>query len=193
MIDYRGLSFWHESVPDDLTARAPLPGDRDADVAIVGGGLTGLWTAWYLLERDPTLRIVVLEKEIAGFGASGRNGGWCSALFPASTAKLERLHGLDAALAMRRAMIDTVDEVGRVAAAEGIDCDYVKGGTVSYARDAVQAAEADAEVAEAARYRVDRIERTVTGTFDPACARVQPARLVRGLARVVESLGVTIY
>ncbi|MCU1423052.1 MAG: FAD-dependent oxidoreductase [Microbacteriaceae bacterium] len=191
------MSFWFDSLvesgADDLARRPALPGNIHADVAIVGGGLTGLWTAYYLAKADPDLRIVVLEKEIAGFGASGRNGGWCSALFPASTAKLERLHGLDAALAMRRAMIETVDEVGRVAALEGIHCDYVKGGTVSYARDAVQATEADAEVAEAARYRVDRIERTATGTFDPACARVQPARLVRGLARVVESLGVTIF
>ena len=108
---YRGVSFWHDTVPDDLTPRAPLAGDEDADVAIIGAGLTGLWTAWYLLERDPSLRVVLLEREIAGFGASGRNGGWCSALFPRSTASLERAHGLDAALAMRRAMIGTVDEV----------------------------------------------------------------------------------
>ena len=196
-MNYRSVSFWFDSLvesgADDLAPRPALPGNIHADVAIVGGGLTGLWTAYYLAKADPSLRIAVLEKEIAGFGASGRNGGWCSALFPASTAKLERLHGLDAALAMRRAMIETVDEVGRVVALEGIDCDYVRGGTVSFARDAVQAAEADAEVAEAARYRVDRIARTATGTFDPACARVQPARLVRGLARVVESLGVSIY
>src|SRR5690606_17577626 len=82
--DYRGLSFWHDSVSSDLHPRAGLPGDLDVDVAIVGGGLTGLWTAYYLARRDPALRIAVLEKHIAGFGASGRNGGWCSALFPAS-------------------------------------------------------------------------------------------------------------
>ena len=109
---YYDLSFWHETA-GDLTPRAGLDGDTEADVAIVGGGLTGLWTAWYLLERDPALRIVVLEKEIAGFGASGRNGGWCSALFPRSTASLERAHGRPAALAMRRAMIDTIAEVER--------------------------------------------------------------------------------
>ncbi len=203
MTDYRGLSFWHESVPDDLTARAPLPGDRDADVAIVGGGLTGLWTAWYLLERDPTLRIVVLEKEIAGFGASGRNGGWCSALFPRSTASLAATHGLDAAVAMRRAMIATVDEVGAVAASIGLDIDYAKGGTVSYARSAVQLRAAEAEVADAVRWGVDEVElwgadRTLASgalaaTFDPACARIHPAKLVRGLARAVEARGAVIH
>jgi len=191
--DYRELSFWHDSVPDDLTPRAGLPGDLDADVAIVGGGLTGLWTAWYLLERDPSLRIVILEKEIAGFGASGRNGGWCSALFPRSTASLERTHGRDAALSMRRAMIDTVDEVGRVAASLGLDIDYAKGGTLALARTPVQLRAAEAEVAEAAAYGVDPLELRGAASFDPNCARVHPAKLVRGLARAVEAAGATIY
>ena len=120
MTEYRDLSFWHDSVPDDLTPRPALPGNTTVDIAIIGGGLTGLWTAYYLTEIDPTLTIAVLEKEIAGFGASGRNGGWCSALFPASTSALERRHGLEQALAMRRAMIATVDEVGRASCRERV-------------------------------------------------------------------------
>lgn len=206
---YRQLSFWFDSLvesgADAVTRRPALQGDLAVDVAIVGGGLTGLWTAYYLARAEPTLRIAVLEKEIAGFGASGRNGGWCSALFPASTASLERRHGRDAAVAMRRAMVDTVDEVGRVAAAEGIGCDFVRGGTVTFARSGVQLAAARAEVDEAARYGVDQIELwqgermppgavgALAATFDPACARLQPAKLVRGLARTVERLGVVIY
>lgn len=203
MTDYRGLSYWHDSVPDDLTPRAPLPGDRDADVAIVGGGLTGLWTAWYLLERDPTLRVVVLEKEIAGFGASGRNGGWCSALFPRSTASLAAAYGRDAAVEMRRAMIATVDEVGAVAASLGLDIDYAKGGTISFARSDVQWAAAQEEAADAARFGVDTVELwgadrvraagSLGATFDPACARIHPAKLVRGLARAVEARGAVIH
>jgi len=197
---YRWLSFWHESVPDDLSPRTPLGGDISADVAIVGGGLTGLWAAYYLLERDPTLRVVVLEKHIAGFGASGRNGGWCSALFPATTAALAREHSRDAALAMRRAVVDTVDEVGRVTAAERIDCDFVRGGTLSLARTPLQMDAARAEVLEARGYGVDDLRLVETGvggalgaSFDPACARLHPAKLVRGLARVVESRGAVIY
>ena len=203
MTDFRQLSFWHDTVPDDLTPRAALDADLDVDVAIVGGGLTGLWTAWYLLERDPSLSIAVLEKEIVGFGASGRNGGWCSALFPRSTVSLERAHGREAALAMRRAMIDTVDEVGRVAASIGLDIDYLKGGTVSFARSGVQLAAAKAEVAEAAGFGVDQVELwaqdrvkaagALGASFDPACARLHPAKLVRGLARALESRGVVIY
>ncbi|HEY7174167.1 MAG TPA: FAD-binding oxidoreductase, partial [Micromonosporaceae bacterium] len=127
--DYRRLSHWMAIVDDDLTPRPSLGADVDADVAIVGGGLTGLWTAYYLAAADPGLRIVVLESEIAGFGASGRNGGWCSALFPQSISALARRHDRDSAIAMHRAMCATVDEVGRVAAAERIDCDFAKGGT----------------------------------------------------------------
>jgi glycine/D-amino acid oxidase-like deaminating enzyme len=198
--DYRRLSFWHDSVADDLSPRTALAGDTTADVAIVGGGLTGLWTAYYLLERDPTLRVAVLEKHIAGFGASGRNGGWCSALFPASTAALAREHGRGAALAMRRAMVDTVDEVGRVTAAEGIDCDFARGGTLSLARTPLQLEAARAEVLVARSYGVDdlRLAETDVGgalgaSVDPACARLHPAKLVRGLARLLEARGVAIY
>jgi hypothetical protein len=121
------LSLWHDTVDGGWGPRPGLSGDVDADVAIVGAGFTGLWTAYYLAEADPTLRIVVLEAETAGFGASGRNGGWCSALFPASLRTLAALTDRDGALAQHRAMRETVDEVIRVAAAEGIDAHIAKG------------------------------------------------------------------
>lgn len=198
-LSYRRLSFWHDTVPDDLSPRPALDGDLEADIAIVGGGLTGLWTAWYLLERDPALTIAVLEKEIAGFGASGRNGGWLSALFPRSAASLERAHGRDAAVRMRRAMIATVDEVGRLAASLGLDIDYAKGGTIALARSEVQLAAARAEVAEAREFGVDPLELwgprngALGASFDPNCARIHPAKLVRGLARALEGRGVRIF
>jgi glycine/D-amino acid oxidase-like deaminating enzyme len=208
---YRALSFWHDSVPDPLLPGDPLPGDAQADVAIVGAGFTGLWTAYYLAKRDPGLRVVVCEREIAGFGASGRNGGWCSALFPASLAKLARLpgSGRDAAIAMQRAMHETVDEVGRVAAAEGIDCHFAKGGTVMLARSPAQLERAKGEVAEARQFgfseeslrllgaaeAADLAGATdvLGGTFTPHCAAIHPARLVRGLAAAVRHAGVTVY
>jgi glycine/D-amino acid oxidase-like deaminating enzyme len=186
--------------------RPALPGDRDVDVAIVGGGFTGLWTAYYLATADPGLRIAVLEAEYAGFGASGRNGGWCSALFPKSVSALARRHGRGPALAMYAALRDTVDEVGRVAAAEGIDCHYAKGGTVVLARSAAQLARARSEVAEAGEFGLDLTllsateasarcgaSNVVGGTYTPDCAAIHPARLAQGLASAVERLGVTIY
>src|SRR5688572_25964044 len=96
------------SVDDSLMPRPPLPGDLDLDVAIVGAGFTGLWTAYYLAKADPSLRIAVLEAQVAGFGASGRNGGWCSALFPQSLPALARAHGRRRALDLYRAMQATV-------------------------------------------------------------------------------------
>jgi glycine/D-amino acid oxidase-like deaminating enzyme len=201
--------LWHETADDDWTPRPALAGDREADVAIVGAGFTGLWTAYYLAEHDPSLRIVVLEKEVAGFGASGRNGGWCSALFPTAIGRLARRHGREAAIAQLRAMQGSVDEVGRVAAAEGIECSWHKGGTITLARSDVQLQRARAEVDEArswgfgeddlrlldvaeARERLDATD-VLGATFTPHCAAIHPARLVRGLARAVEARGVTIH
>ena len=116
----RRLSFWHDSLPQDIVPCPPLPGWTQADVAIVGAGYTGLWTAYYLARADPALRIVVVEREVAGFGASGRNGGWCSALFPVTHERRSAVAGRDGALAHQRALDANVTEVGRVATAEGI-------------------------------------------------------------------------
>jgi glycine/D-amino acid oxidase-like deaminating enzyme len=206
MRSYRDVSFWFDALAasgqDDLIPRPPLAGDTTADVCIVGGGLTGMWTAYYLSAQDPSLRIVIVEQEIAGFGASGRNGGWCSALFPRSASALACMSpGRDGADALRAAMRDTVDEVGRVVSAEGIACDYVKGGTLLFARSRVQDQAARAEVAESAAWgdhmtyrdaRPGDAADTVGVAFTPDCARVQPAALSRGLARVLEARGVTI-
>lgn len=189
-------SLWMDTLGRDAVGlREPLPGDTDADVAIIGGGLTGLWSAYYLLQHRPDLRVVVLEKRFAGFGASGRNGGWCSALFPKSASALERRHGFAAAVAMRRAMVDTVDEVGRVVTAEGIDCDFVKGGTLLFARTRAQLRSARADVLEATRFGVDELQMLADPdrVLDPSCARVHPAKLVRGVAEAVERLGAVIH
>lgn len=205
---YRSLSLWFDQRPDDgdaLVPRDPLDGDTEADVAIVGAGFTGLWTAYYLTELDPGLRVVVVEQEIAGFGASGRNGGWCSALLPTSAATIAREHGLQAARAMRSAMRDAVVEVGGVTAAEEIACDFAFGGTVQLARSEAQLARARADAAEAATWGDEvalldieatrehvRATGAIGASFTPDCARLHPGRLVRSLADVVEQRGVRI-
>ncbi len=206
---YRRLSLWWDTLPGPVVPRAALPGDTDVDVAIVGAGFTGLWTAYALALADPGLRVAVVEREVAGFGASGRNGGWCSALFAASDARLARDHGADAARRMRRAMQATVDEVGRVAATEAIECHFEKGGTVVAARTPAQVARALASVDEARTHGSgpDDVQwlgpeeaRDVLGvadllgaTFTPHCAAIDPARLVRGLADAVERRGVAVH
>ena len=205
MSDYRRLSLWFDQLEEPLTPRPPLAGDTEADVAIVGAGFTGLWTAYYLQQLDPSLRIVLVEAEIAGFGASGRNGGWCSALFPVPIDRLAAEAGRDAAIAQYAAMRDSVREIVRVAADEDIDAGIAVGGTVVVARSAAQLERARAEAheatefgldirlldAEAARARLDATG-TVGATYTPDCAALHPARLVRGLARAVEARGATI-
>jgi glycine/D-amino acid oxidase-like deaminating enzyme len=189
------VNLWFEQVVGDgdpLVPRPPLDGDADADVCIVGAGYTGLWTAYALLRADPGLRVLVVEREIAGFGASGRNGGWCSALFPAGPAALTRRHGAGAAEAMGAAMRATVDDVGAAVAEERIACDWVKGGTVTLARTPAQVLRArreDGWIGPAEASVLVGASDVLGATVTPDCARVQPARLVRGLARAVERRG----
>jgi glycine/D-amino acid oxidase-like deaminating enzyme len=207
--DYRALSLWWDGLPEPIGVRPALPGDIDVDVAVVGGGLTGLWTAYYLSGADPGLRIAVLERDVVGFGASGRNGGWCSALFAASVDRLDRAAGAGAGAAMRGAMEATVEEVGRVVGVESIDCHFARGGTVVLARTGVQLQRARDEIAAARSAGADEdslrflsaaeasamvgATNVLGGTYTPHCAALDPARLVRGLAEVTEHRGVTIY
>ncbi len=203
-----GISFWYANTQMPAR-RAPLPGDREADACIVGGGFTGLWTAYYLKRARPKLDVVVLEREFAGFGASGRNGGWVSDRFAAKRSELAKSHGREGVLALQRAMQRTVDEVIEVCAREGIEADIVKHGLVHAARGPAQLSrlrhhmeddrawglgpedvvELDLEALDARL----RIAGASAGSWSPHCARVQPAKLVQGLAAAVERLGVTIY
>jgi glycine/D-amino acid oxidase-like deaminating enzyme len=203
------LGFWWRSLDGPPPARAPLPGPREADVAIVGAGYTGLWSAYYLKRADPTLEIVVLEREVAGFGASGRNGGWVSGFFSGPARAYERRDGRERLAALQREMLDTVDEVARVLAAERIDADFVKGGLLTVALGEAQLLRLREHV-RAGRERglgehdlreLDRDELAARlrvadacgAAFSPHVARVHPAKLLAGLATAVERLGVTIH
>ena len=98
----RSVSLWMDRLSEDLIPRAPLHGDTETDIAIIGGGFSGLWTAYYLLDRDPSLRVLVVEKEYCGFGASGRNGGWCEGGLAGGTEKYATRSSLDEALRFKR-------------------------------------------------------------------------------------------
>lgn len=206
--EYATYSYWLESCKDDLTPRPALDGSTDVDVAILGAGYSGLWTAYYLLKRDPSLRVAIAEKHIAGFGASGRNGGWCSSGFPIGINELARRYGDSAAVALQRAMFAAVDEVGLVAEEEGIDAEYERGGALRFARGVHQLAAIDTALETYRKFgleehyqRLDEHEAkrrvNVAGSlgavFTPHCATIHPGKLARGLARTVERLGGTIY
>lgn len=200
-----GISFWYaqEGTP---APREPLPGDATADVCIVGGGYTGLWTAYYLKKAVPFLNITVLEAKFCGYGASGRNGGWLYNGI-AGRDRYAKLHGHDAAVRLQHAMNATVTEVVEVCAAEDIDADIHRGGVLEIAHSPAQLARLKAfhavEIAfgekerelYGARETADRIRVTgaVGSSWTPHGARLHPVKLVKGLADAVEALGVTIH
>jgi glycine/D-amino acid oxidase-like deaminating enzyme len=184
--------------------RAPIDGHRAVDVAIVGAGYTGLWAAYSLLRADPTIRVLVIERETVGFGASGRNGGWCAGELAGGLDGSISTYGRDPAIRLTRAMIDTVDEIGGVLAKERIDCGFTKGGVIRLARTGPQLErqreEADLfetcglgeefvtlDAAEASS-RLAATD-TIGGLHYRPGARIQPAKLAHGLAAAVERLG----
>jgi glycine/D-amino acid oxidase-like deaminating enzyme len=192
-----------------LTARPALPGSRTADVCIVGAGYGGLWTAYALKQGDPSLDVVIVEAEVAGYGASGRNGGAVIAQFNGSRAYWSRRGGREGAIAMEQAVQATVDEIGAAVAREGIDCAFSKNGVIMVARTPLEDERFKASIAEdrewgfgeaSTRYLsagevAERI--TVAGAlgarFNAHCASIHPGALVRGLAEAVERQGTTIY
>lgn len=200
------VSFWHTQLglPEP---GAPLPGDLETDVAVIGAGYTGLWTAYYLKQARPELRVDIIEARYPGFGASGRNGGWLANSMTGGTARYVATHGRAATEAFQHDLDDAVDEVIAVAAVEGIDADIVKGGELLVARNPAQlqrltALDRALQDWPSERHRVldagqlaerIRVSGALGGIHLPQCARLNPAKLVRGLAAAVRRLGVEIH
>ena len=201
------VSFWYDAMGLPVP-RPALEADIEADVCIVGAGYTGLWTAYYLKKAAPELEIVILEARFAGYGASGRNGGWLTNSVTGGREQYVKSHGRAAAAAMQSAMTQSVDEVIAVTEAEGIDADIVKGGELTVALNPAQLARLQSFAAAEQEWQADvdlqvlsaadsqariNVAGTLGGVVHPHCARIHPAKLVRGLAEAVEQLGVTIY
>lgn len=204
------VSYWWQALGGFPARRPSLPGPDQADVCVVGGGYTGLWTAYYLKELRPELRVVVLEAAFAGFGASGRNGGWVTSELPGSPARYARgPGGMAGVRALESALRDTVDEVGRVIEAESIPADFIRGGRLAVATTPSQLARIRDDLSrrreagdgrdicefvgrEDLQRRIS-IEGALGGLFAPHSARIQPAALAAGLAEAAERRGVEIY
>lgn len=200
------VSFWFADMGGLPAPRPPLDGDRQVDVCIIGAGFTGLWTAYYLKVAEPALSIAVVEKDFAGFGASGRNGGWCSGEFGWSR---ERYRDRAGVIAMESQLRATVEEVIRVAEAEGIAADIRRTELLTFACNPAQLSRLHSALAEARAWQVPRerfalidagaararirIAGAEGALVTRGVARVQPAKLVRGLAAAVERRGVVIH
>ena len=209
MNQYRGLSFWHDTLPGELKPRPALNGEVLCDVAIVGAGYTGLWTAWHLGQLNPALAVVVLEAEIAGFGASGRNGGWCSAYLSGIDGWLDDPAQSDGAIRLQRLMFQTVRDIGRITAEQSIDCHFDKSGALEIAVNPAQLrrlrdqwaylrqlgfGDADYSWLEGdALAGIPDVGGALGAVHMPHCAAIHPARLARGLAERLEQNGVRIF
>lgn len=200
------VSFWHSQL-GQASPRPSLPGPRTADVVVVGAGFTGLWTAYYLKRCDPSLDVVVLEARFAGYGASGRNGGWVANTITGGRDRYAQSHSPAAAEEFQRAMNDAVDEVVAFGEAGAGTVDAVKGGELTVATNEAQLSRLQAEYAGEARWESTDVEwlsaadtrsrvnvdGALGGMWHPHCAKINPGKLVRRLASAVDELGVPIY
>ena len=203
-------SLWVESAPpqDRVSLGDPLNSHTSADIAIVGAGYTGLWSAYYLNQINPSLKICIVDANYPGFGASGRNGGWVSALFPAQLTAISRLSSRDNAIRMHHAMTANVQEIGLVAAEHGWDIGWAHGGTVVAARTPVQLERARASVEDMGQWGLSEdlrfldkheilqlvhVTDALGGTFTPHCAAINPFLLARNLAQHLAQRGITFF
>ena len=208
IVNARPYPLWWEAISRKPT-RDPLTEAISVDVAIVGGGLSGLWTAYYLAKRDPGLNIAVIERDFIGYGASGRNGGWCYPGFAAESVEIERLSDTATATRWNRELIDMVHEIEKVVAEEGIEADLHNGGTIDLFRNGGQLARGEHHVAEShrlgwtsedirmlslseTRERL-RATNTIGGMYMAHTNAVHPAKLTVGLAAAAERHGVRIF
>ena len=191
-------SLWQQS--QSIHYRPAINMSKEFDVVIIGGGFSGLWSAYHLKQLQPALSIAIFEKEYVGFGASGRNGGWASAEYPTSNQRLIKEHGLQSFNSLRSALIESIDEIGEIAAKNNWQIDYAKGGALVFARNSAQltriSSEIDSEHKVLNRTQTQdliNIPSALGGVYTPHCAAINPFALARSLANYLQNLGVEIY
>lgn len=192
------MSLWWSLV--DHPEFSPGQLDRQWDVVIVGGGFSGLWSAHHLISADPHLKIAILERSRVGSGASGRNGGWASALYPTPEGKLLQHFPKEVVDDLRAHLRGAIDEIGTFIEEENIECGFHKGGTLVVARNQGQLARLQSHIehessilgAQETRARIG-MTHALGAVYSPHCAALNPAALVVGLARSLERRGVAVF
>jgi glycine/D-amino acid oxidase-like deaminating enzyme len=183
------MNLWDATLENKSVERESLKKTEEVDVAIIGAGFTGLWSAYHLLSNNPDLKIAIIEKEHVGFGASGRNGGWVSALYPSEI-------GTDV---VTPHLMQSIDEIGIFASKYAPDANFRKGGTVTFARNKGQLKRLKNGIGSATFLNQSetlskvQLNGALGSLFTPDCATIHPGRFVRALANHVEQLGARIY
>ncbi|HUW87514.1 MAG TPA: FAD-dependent oxidoreductase [Candidatus Paceibacterota bacterium] len=172
--------------------------DRRWDVLIVGGGFSGLWSAHHLISNDPSLKIAIVEKDRVGSGASGRNGGWASALYPASDETLLTRCSQSQVDQLHTLLRVSIDEIGQFVKSNRIECGFQKSGALIVARNGGQLRRLQIESNTPMLSQEETLSRiamsgAVGSFFTPDCAVLNPAALVVGLAKSLEARGVAIF
>ena len=201
-------SVWlREALESEASAQVErLDGDRRADVCIVGGGFTGLWTAFELKTREPSLDVVVVEKTVCGAGGSGANAGFAISLW-FQFQLLESICGTEEALRLCRASVDTIGELGEFSKHHSLNTQWRQSGAIWGATCELQSGHWDRildalekhqvhHVKPVGRGRITELTGTtahIAGVLDESTALIHPGFLVRGLRRVVLDLGVKIF
>jgi glycine/D-amino acid oxidase-like deaminating enzyme len=191
-------SLWRGS--EQITARKSVSKNYSLDVAIIGGGFSGLWSAYHLKKLQPSLNIAIFEQNYVGFGASGRNGGWASAEYPTSSTRLVKEHGLQVYQNLRKSLIESVDEIGEIAKKNGWQIDYAKGGSLVFATNTAQLKRISTQVDSEHNFldsdevkQLLNINKVKGGLFTPHCAALNPFKLATALAKFLETIGVEIF
>jgi putative aminophosphonate oxidoreductase len=199
-------SLWLEEALGGAEVAPRLAGEERADVCIVGGGYTGLWTAVRLKEHDPALDVVLVEADVCGGGASGRNGGFVLSWW-AKFGSLKKVCGGEEAVRLARASAQAVDGIGAFCSEHAIDAHYRRDGWLWAATSRAQLGAWEETLEAIAGYGQEPFERLepdeaacrtgeathLGGVYEPTAATVQPALLARGLRRVATERGVRIF
>ncbi len=192
------MSLWWKQV--DHPDFSPGTLDQQWDLVIVGGGFSGLWSAYHALAIDPSLKIAVLEQSRIGTGASGRNGGWASALYPLANEKLARHSSQESIDQLHKQLQGSIDEIGNFAKEHDIECGFHKGGRLSFARNGGQlkrlADERESDETFLSTHDSDariHMSKNLGANYSPHCAALNPAALIVGLAQHLETRGVSLF
>jgi len=191
-------SLWRNQ--GSITARDCVKAANSFDVAIIGGGFSGLWSAYHLKQLQPSLKIAIFEQKYVGYGASGRNGGWASAEYPTSNSRLIKEHGVQTYNNLRKSLIESIDEIGQIAKSNAWQIEYAKGGALVFATNKAQLTRISSEIDDEHKFlskdqasELLNVANIKGGIYTPHCAALNPFNLTQSLAKYLESNGVKIF